>query len=77
MKAWDVSTERVSRDIMDNINILGNRFAETNADIITGMEKAGATLSAVGTSIEDSFALFTGAQEIMQNAEVVGVCLVA
>ena len=77
MKAWDVDVSRVSRDIMDNINTLGNNFALTNGDIITGMEKAGATLSAIGTSIEDSFALFTGAQEVLQNAETVGVCLVA
>lgn len=77
MKAWDVDVDRVSRDIMDNINTLGNNFALTNGDIITGMEKAGATLSAIGTSIEDSFALFTGAQEVLQNAETVGVCLVA
>lgn len=77
MKAWDVDVDRVSRDIMDNINTLGNNFALTNGDIITGMEKAGATLSAIGTSIQDSFALFTGAQEVLQNAETVGVCLVA
>ncbi len=54
-----------------------NRFAETNEDIIEGMERAGATLAAIGTSVEDSFALFTGAQEVIQNAETVGVCLVA
>lgn len=75
MKAWDVDTDRVSRDIMDNINILGNNFALTNKDIITGMEKAGATLAAIGTDIPDSFALFTGAQEVLQNAETVGTAL--
>lgn len=75
MKAWDISTEDVERKIMDNINTLGNKFAETNADIITGMEKSAATFSALGQSVEDSFALFTGAQEIMQNAEVVGTAL--
>lgn len=75
MKAWDVDVDRVSRDIMDNINVLGNNFAETNGDIITGMEKAGATLSAIGTSIQDSFALFTGAQEVLQNAETVGTAM--
>lgn len=52
-----------------------NKFAETNGDIIAGMERAGATLSAIGTSVEDSFALFTGAQEVIQNAETVGTAL--
>lgn len=75
MKAFDVDVEDVERKIMDNINVLGNKFAEDNLDIITGMEKAGATFAAVGTSIEDSFALFTGAQEIIQNAETVGTAL--
>ena len=77
MKAWDISTENVKRDIMDNINVLGNSFAETNEDIIEGMERAGATLAAVGQDTTSSFALFTGAQEVIQNAETVGVSLVA
>ena len=75
MKAWNVDVSRVSRDIMDNINTLGNNFAETNGDIITGMEKAGATLAAIGTDIPDAFALFTGAQEVLQNADTVGTAL--
>lgn len=75
MKAYEVSTDEVERKLMDNINVLGNKFAETNNDIIEGMKRAGATLSAIGTSAEDSFALFTGAQEIIQNAETVGTAL--
>jgi TP901 family phage tail tape measure protein len=75
MKAWNVDVDRVERDIMDNINTLGNKFAETNSDIISGMERAGATLSAIGMDIDDSFALFTGAQEVIQNAETVGTAL--
>lgn len=75
MKAWNIGVNKVERDIMDNINVLGNKFAETNNDIIEGMERAGATLATMGTSIQDSFALFTGAQEIIQNAETVGTAL--
>lgn len=72
MKAYDVATEDVERKIMDNINTLGNQFALSNEDILEGMKRAGATLSLQGTSLEDSFALFTGAQEVIQNAERVG-----
>lgn len=75
MKAYKIETDQVERELMDNINVLGNKFAETNDDIIEGMKRAGATLSAIGTSPEDSFALFTGAQEIIQNAETVGTAL--
>lgn len=75
MKAWNVDVNNVKRDIMDNINVLGNKFAETNEDIINGMERAGATLATIGMSMQDSFALFTGAQEVIQNAETVGTAL--
>lgn len=75
MKAYHIETDEVERTLMDNINRLGNKFAETNQDIVEGMKRAGATLSAVGTSVEDSFALFTGAQEVIQNAETVGTAL--
>lgn len=75
MKAWDIETDEAERKILDNINTLGNKFAETNADIVTGMEKSAATFAALEQSAEDAFALFTGAQEVMQNAEVVGTAL--
>ena len=72
MKAWDVDVSDVKSEIMDNINTLGNNFAETNNDIVEGMKRSAAALAAVGTSYKDSFALFTGIQEILQNSEVVG-----
>lgn len=75
IKAWDIDVKDVERELMDNINVLGNKFALTNKDIIEGMERAGATLSVIGTSVQDSFALFTGAQEVIQNAESVGTAL--
>lgn len=75
MKAWDIDPDDVKSEIMDNINILGNSFAESNADIVEGMKRSAAALSAVGTEYKDAFALFTGAQEILQNAEVTGRAL--
>ena len=75
MKAWDIDPDEVESEIMDNINILGNSFAESNADIVEGMKRSAAALSAVGTEYKDAFALFTGAQEILQNAEVTGRAL--
>ncbi len=52
-----------------------NKFAESNADIVEGMKRSAAALSAVGTDYKDAFALFTGGQEILQNAEVMGRAL--
>lgn len=39
------------------------------------MERSAAALSAVGTTYEDAFALFTGGQEILQNSEKMGTAL--
>lgn len=75
MKAWSIDPEQVKSEIMDPINTLGNNFAESNADIVEGMKRSAAALAAVGTDYKDSFALFTGAQEILQNSEVAGRAL--
>ena len=72
MKAWDISTDQVEREVMDNINVLGNKFAETNQDIVEGMKRSASTFAALGQTWTDAFALFTGAQEVIQNAETVG-----
>ena len=39
------------------------------------MKRSAAALAAVGTEYKDAYALFTGAQEILQNAEVTGRAL--
>lgn len=75
MKAWSIDPDKVKSEILDPINILGNSFAESNADIVEGMKRSASALSAVGTDYKDAFALFTGAQEILQNAEVTGRAL--
>lgn len=75
MKAWGLDISDVEREVMDNINALGKAFGESNADIVAGMKKSAVALAAVGTSYRDAFALFTGAQEVLQNAEAGGRAL--
>ena len=75
MKAWNIGYQDVKSEIMDNINILGNTMALSNQDIVEGMERSAAALAAVGTSVEDSFAMFSGIQEVLQNAEKSGTAL--
>jgi TP901 family phage tail tape measure protein len=60
---------------MDNINALGNNMALSNQDIVEGMERSAAALAAVGSSYEDAFAMFSGIQEVLQNAEKSGTAL--
>lgn len=33
MKAWDISTDQVEREVMDNINILGKIIAQTYSNV--------------------------------------------
>ncbi len=75
MKAWRIDPDEVKSEIMDPINTLGNSFAESNQDIVEGMERSAAALAATGTTYKDAFALFTGAQEVLQNSEVAGRAL--
>lgn len=75
MKAWDIGYQDVKSQIMDDINALGNAMAEDNQDIVEGMERSAAALAAVGTSTKDSFALFSGIQEVLQNSEKSGTSL--
>lgn len=75
MKAWSIDPDQVKSEIMDPINQLGNTMAENNQDIVEGMKRSAAALAAVGTSTKDAFALFSGIQEVLQNAEKSGTSL--
>lgn len=75
MKAFNVDVDDVRREIMDNVNVLGNSFALENQDIIDGMQKSASALAVTGTSLQEAFALFTGGQEIVQDAESMGTAL--
>lgn len=48
-------------------NIVGNNFGTSNEQIIKGLSKSAAAFSMMGGSLEENIALFTAAQEIVQN----------
>lgn len=75
MKAWGIEVEQAEDEIISKINSLGNNFALSNADLVEGMQRSAAALAATGTTWTDAFALFTGAQEVLQNSEVAGRAL--
>lgn len=60
---------------MSKINAVGNAFAETNANVITGLEKSSSAMAAANNTMDQTVALFTAGQEIVQNAETVGSSL--
>ena len=71
MKAWNLQADQMN-DIIDKVNVLGNSFALENQSVLDGMQKAASALSVMGTDYQDAFALFTGAQEVLQDADRVG-----
>lgn len=75
MKAFDIDPDDVETEIMDKVNVLGNKFAEENQDVIEGLKRSAAAMSAMGQSFTDTAALFTGGMEILQDSESMGTAL--
>ena len=75
MKAFDVETSEVESKIINKINVLGNKFAENNQDVVEGLKRSSAAMAAMNQSFEDTAALFTGGMEILQDAESMGTAL--
>lgn len=72
MKAFDITTDEVKSEIMDKINIVGNNFATNNQEIIEGLQRMSSAMASTGADLEDTIALFTAGQEVVQDAEQVG-----
>ena len=75
MKAFDINPDDVETEIMDKVNVLGNKFAEENQDVVEGLKRSAAAMSAMGQSFTDTAALFTGGMEILQDSESMGTAL--
>lgn len=75
MKAFDIDPDNVKSEIMDKVNTLGNNFAEDNQDVVEGLKRSAAAMSAMGQSFTDTAALFTGGMEILQDSESMGTAL--
>lgn len=72
IKAYDIDVNKVLDDVMSKINIIGNTAATSNKEIITGLQRSASAMSAMNSTLEENIALFTAAQEIVQNDSQVG-----
>lgn len=72
MKAFDIEVSNVERDIMDNINRIGNTAATSNGEIVDMLTRSSAAMSAANNTIQETIALETAAVEITRNAETTG-----
>lgn len=52
-----------------------NEFAESAADVGTGLSKTASVLQVGGASIEEAAALFTGINEVLQDPATSGTAL--
>ena len=72
MKAFDIEVSNVERDIMDNINRIGNTAATSNGEIVDMLTRSSAAMAAANNTIQETIALETAAVEITRNAETTG-----
>ncbi len=57
---------------MSKVNTVGNNFALTNDDIMTALEVSASSMSVANNSLEETIALITAANEVVQNPSKVG-----
>ena len=71
MKAFGIETND-TMSIADRFNAVGNNFAITSAGIGEALQRSAAALAEGGNTIDESIALITAANTVVQNPETVG-----
>lgn len=71
MQAFGISAEN-AMNIVDKFNTVGNKFAISSTGVGTALQKSAASMEAAGNSIDETIALITAANTILQNPETVG-----
>lgn len=71
MKAFGVEAAN-SMEIVDKFNKIGNEFAISSEGIGVALQKSASALAAAGNSLEESIALVTAMNAVIQNPEIVG-----
>ena len=74
MKAFNVEAKDAI-GIVDRFNEVGNNFAIDSVGIGDALQRSAAALAEAGNSIDESIALVTGANTVVQNPEQVGELL--
>ena len=75
MKAFGYDVSEVKRQILDNINEIGNTMAVDNNDIVEGLKRSASAMSVANNSLEQTIALLTAGTEITRDAESMGAAL--
>lgn len=73
MKAFGIEAND-SISIVDRFNEVGNRFSISSGDIGDALSRSASSLAVAGNDLNESIALITAGQTVVQNAEKVGKC---
>ena len=74
IKAFGIEASE-TMTIVDKFNEVGNNFAISSEGIGTALQKSASSLAAANNSLEETIALATGMNAVIQNPEVVGTAL--
>lgn len=74
MQGFGIEAENAMH-IVDAFNEVSNKFAVTSGGIGEGVRRSAAAMSAAGNSLEQTIGLFTAADTIVQDSDVVGTAL--
>ena len=72
MQAFHIGVADVQREIMDNVNRIGNTMATSNDEIVEMLKRSSAAMQAANNTIEETIALESAAVQITRNAETTG-----
>ena len=70
MKAYDVDVDDVLDGIMSKVNVVGNKFALTNSDVIAMLQDSVSAMKEGNNTLDETIALETAAFEITQDRSV-------
>ena len=68
-------TAETSMDVVDLLNVIGNNYAISTADLAQSLTKSSASLVAAGGDLAEAAALTATANKIIQDADSVGTAL--
>jgi len=71
MKAFNIEAED-TMSIADKFNEIGNSYSISSAGIGEALKRSASSLAAAGNTLDESIALVTGANAVVQDPEVVG-----
>lgn len=72
MKAFGISSNDVLDGVVSKVNEVGNKFAVTNEQISTGLQKSSSAMSAAGNNINQTIGMLTAITEITRDASNAG-----